>query len=43
MSDILKNSPDLTTNYIFVESTIKEDVAKYINKEKDNILSKKQK
>ena len=38
ISDILKNSPDLTTNYIFVKSDIKDEVKKYLDDNKENIL-----
>ncbi len=38
ISDILKNSPDLKTNYIFANPNIKDNVKKYIDKNKDNII-----
>lgn len=37
-SDILKNSPNLKTNYIFVNPDIKNEVKKYIDEKKENIL-----
>ena len=39
ISDILKNIPDLKTNYIFVKSDIKDKVKKYLEENKDNILA----
>lgn len=38
ISDILKNTPDLITNYIFVKSDIKDGVKDYLETNKDTIL-----
>jgi hypothetical protein len=41
VSDILCNTPDLTTNFIFANPEIKDEVKKYIEENKNSILENK--